>query len=356
MNESVFLRACRREPVPYTPVWLMRQAGRYMPEYRALRERVPFLTLCKSPELAAQVTVEAVERLGVDAAIIFADILLIVEPMGVGLEFSRGDGPVIHRPVRSGADVDRLRDGHPAETVPFVFEAVRRARASLPAHIPLIGFSGAPFTLASYLIEGGSARHYVETKRFMYTDPGAWRALMDRLVRAIVAYVNEQIAAGAQAVQLFDSWVGCLSPADYRTFLLPYMRALFQGITPGTPVIHFGTETAGLLELMAEAGGDVVGVDWRIDLDAAWRRVGFDRAVQGNLDPVVLFAPKEELRRQVVRVLRAAAGRPGHVFNLGHGILPHTPVESVVALVEMVHEMSAGGTSRQSAAGGRSDE
>lgn len=356
MNESVFLRACRREPVPYTPVWLMRQAGRYMPEYRALRERVPFLTLCKSPELAAQVTVEAVERLGVDAAIIFADILLIVEPMGVGLEFSRGDGPVIHRPVRSGADVDRLRDSHPAETVPFVFEAVRRARASLPAHIPLIGFSGAPFTLASYLIEGGSSRHYMETKRLMYTDPGAWRALMDRLVRAIVAYVNEQIAAGAQAVQLFDSWVGCLSPADYRTFLLPHMRTLFQGITPGTPVIHFGTETAGLLELMAEAGGDVVGVDWRIDLDAAWRRVGFDRAVQGNLDPVVLFAPKEELRRQVVRVLRAAAGRPGHVFNLGHGILPHTPVESVVALVEMVHEMSAEGTSRQSAAGGRSDE
>ncbi len=356
MNDSVFLRACRREPTPYTPVWLMRQAGRYMPEYRALRERVPFLTLCKSPELAAQVTVEAVERLGVDAAIIFADILLILEPLGVRLEFSRGDGPVIHPPVRSGSDVDRLRDCHPAETVPFVFEAVCQARASLPQHIPLIGFSGAPFTLASYLIEGGSSRHYIETKRFMYADPGAWHALMERLVRLIAAYINGQIAAGAQAVQLFDSWVGCLSPADYRAFLLPHMKTLFREIVAGTPVIHFGTETAGLLELMAGAGGDVIGVDWRVDLDTAWRRIGFDRAVQGNLDPVVLFAPLAELRRQIARVLDAAAGRPGHIFNLGHGILPHTPVENVVALVEMVHEMSARGTSRRSATGGSSEE
>lgn len=341
MKEAIFLQACRREPTPYTPVWLMRQAGRYMPEYRALRERVPFLTLCKSPDLAAQVTVEAVERLGVDAAIIFADILLIVEPMGVGLEFSKGDGPVIHRPVRSGADVDRLVESPPEDTVPFVFAAVRQARASLPAHIPLIGFSGAPFTVASYLIEGGSARHYIETKRFMYNDPGAWRALMERLVRVITAYLNDQIAAGAQAVQLFDSWVGCLAPADYRAFILSHMTALIQGITPGVPVIHFGTETAGLLELLAEAGGDVIGVDWRIDLDVAWQRIGFDRAVQGNLDPVALFAPPAELRRQVERVLAAAAGRPGHIFNLGHGILPQTPVENVVALVEMVHEISA---------------
>jgi uroporphyrinogen decarboxylase len=291
--------------------------------------------------LAAQVTVEAVERLDVDAAIIFADILLIVEPMGVGLEFSKGDGPVIHRPVRSGADVDRLEDHSPEETVPFVFEAVRKARAHLPSHIPLIGFSGAPFTIASYLIEGGSARHYIETKRFMYRDPGAWQALMERLVRVITAYLNGQIAAGAQAVQVFDSWVGCLSPADYRTFILPHMQALLRGITPGTPVIHFGTGTAGLLELLTEAGGDVMSVDWRVDLDVAWRRIGFDRAVQGNLDPVALFAPREELRRQVERVLAAAAGRPGHIFNLGHGILPQTPVENVVALVEMVHEMSA---------------
>ncbi|MGH8010513.1 MAG: uroporphyrinogen decarboxylase, partial [Candidatus Binatia bacterium] len=308
--------------------------------YRALRERVPFLTLCKSPDLAAQVTIEAVERLGVDAAIIFADILLIVEPMGVGLEFSQGDGPVIHRPVRSGTDVDQLIESQPAETVPFVFEAVRQARASLPAHVPLIGFSGAPFTIASYLIEGGSSRHYIETKRFMYHDPGAWRALMERLVRVITAYVNGQIAAGAQAVQLFDSWVGCLAPEDYRRCILPYMQTLIRGITPGTPVIHFGTETAGLLELLTEAGGDVIGVDWRIDLDVAWQRIGFDRAVQGNLDPVALFAPRDELRRQVEQVLTAAAGRPGHIFNLGHGILPQTPVDNVIALVEMVHEIS----------------
>ncbi|HJY79613.1 MAG TPA: uroporphyrinogen decarboxylase [Candidatus Binatia bacterium] len=341
MQESIFLQACRREPAPYTPVWLMRQAGRYMPEYRALREKVPFLTLCKSPDLAAQVTVEAVERLGVDAAIIFADILLIVEPMGVGLEFSKGDGPVIHRPVRSGADVDRLAESRPVDTVPFVFEAVRKARVGLPAHIPLIGFSGAPFTVASYLIEGGSSRHYIETKRFMYQNPGAWRVLMERLVRMIAAYVNGQIAAGAQAVQLFDSWVGCLSPADYRTFILPHMKALIQKITPRTPIIHFGTETAGLLELLAEAGGDVIGVDWRIDLDVAWRRIGEERAVQGNLDPVALFAPQDELRRQVERILQSVAGRPGHIFNLGHGILPQTPVENVVALVEMVHEISA---------------
>ena len=348
MKESVFLQACRREPTPYTPVWLMRQAGRYMPEYRALRERIPFLTLCKSPDLAAQVTVEAVERLGVDAAIIFADILLIVEPMGVGLEFSQGDGPVIHRPVRSAADVDRLVEIQPRDTVAFVFEAVRRAREALPVHIPLIGFSGAPFTVASYLIEGGSSRHYIETKRLMYGDPGAWRALMERLVRVIIAYLNGQIAAGAQAVQLFDSWVGCLSPADYRTFILPHMKTLMQGIIPGTPVIHFGTETGGLLELLAEAGGDVIGVDWRIELDVAWQRVGFDRAVQGNLDPVVLFAPQDELRRQVERVLKATAGRPGHIFNLGHGILPQTPVENVIALVEMVHEMSRDVSSQQS--------
>ncbi|HEV8713455.1 MAG TPA: uroporphyrinogen decarboxylase [Candidatus Binatia bacterium] len=340
MQEPILLQACRRQPTPYTPVWLMRQAGRYMPEYRALREKVPFLTLCKTPDLAAQVTVEAVQRLGVDAAIIFADILLIVEPMGVGLEFSKSDGPIIHRPVRSGADVDRLSERSPLETVPFVFDAVRKARAGLPPEVPLIGFSGAPFTVASYLIEGGSSRHYIETKRFMYQDAGAWRALMERLVRVIAAYVNGQIAAGAQVIQLFDSWVGCLSPADYRTFILPYMQTLIQSLTPGTLVIHFGTETAGLLELLAEAGGDVIGVDWRIDLDVAWHRIGENRAVQGNLDPVALFAPRVELRRQVERILQAVAGRPGHIFNLGHGILPQTPVENVMALVEMVHEMS----------------
>ena len=341
METPVFLRACRGEPTLHTPVWLMRQAGRYMAEYRALRERVPFLELCKTPDLAAQVTLEAVERLGVDAAILFSDILLIVEPLGVGLEFSAGDGPVIHRPVRSGQDIDALGEVSPQESVPFVFEAIRKIRRSLPSHIPLIGFSGAPFTLASYVIEGGASRQYLETKRLMYQDSGAWNALMEHLVRAITAYVNAQIAAGAQAIQLFDSWVGCLAPQDYRGFLLPHMRTLIQGLTPGVPLIHFGTGTAGLLELLAEAGGDVIGVDWRVDLDAAWQRIGADRAVQGNLDPLALFAPQDTLRQQVQRILAQAGGRAGHIFNLGHGILPQTPVDNVIALVDMVHELSS---------------
>ncbi len=341
METPIFLRASRGEPTPYTPVWLMRQAGRYMAEYRALRERVPFLELCKTPDLAAQVTIEAVERLGVDAAILFSDILLIVEPMGVGLEFSAGDGPVIHRPVRSGQDIGALREVPPEESVPFVFATVRKIRRSLPSHVPLIGFSGAPFTLASYLIEGGASRQYLETKRLMYQDSGAWNALMDQLVRAITAYVNAQIAAGAQAIQLFDSWVGCLAPQDYRSFLLPHMRTLIQGVTPGVPIIHFGTGTAGLLELLAEAGGDVIGVDWRVDLDVAWERIGADRSVQGNLDPLALFAPLDTLRQQVQRILDQARGREGHIFNLGHGIVPHTPVDNVIALVDMVHELSS---------------
>ena len=341
METPVFLRACRGEPTPYTPVWLMRQAGRYMAEYRALRERVPFLELCKTPDLAAQVTLEAVERLGVDAAILFSDILLIIEPMGVGLEFSAGDGPVIHRPVRSGKDIDALQKVSPQESVPFVFETVRKIRSSLPSHVPLIGFSGAPFTLASYLIEGGASRQYLETKRLMYQDPEAWNALMAHLVRAITAYVNGQITAGAQAIQLFDSWVGCLAPQDYRAFLLPHMQALIQGLTPGVPIIHFGTGTAGLLELLAEAGGEVIGVDWRIDLDTAWQRIGEDRAVQGNLDPLALFAPLDTLRQQVQRILGQTRGRSGHIFNLGHGILPQTSVDQVIALVDMVHEISS---------------
>jgi uroporphyrinogen decarboxylase len=341
LTYSPFLQACRRETAAYTPVWLMRQAGRYMPEYRALREKVSFLTLCKSPDLAAEVTVSAAEQLGVDAAIIFADILLLTEPMGVGLEFAKNNGPVIHHPVRQSADVDRLAEVNPAESVPFVFAAVRQARENLPAKIPLIGFSGAPFTLASYLIEGGGSRHYIHTKGLMYRDPGAWRALMERLVRAITAYLNGQITAGAQAVQLFDSWVGCLSPEDYRTFVLPFMKELIRGITPGAPVIHFGTGTAGLLALMREAGGEVIGVDWRIDLAEAWQRIGHDVAIQGNLDPVALFAPRNELRRQVEQVLKAAEGRPGHIFNLGHGILPETPVDNVRALVDAVHELTA---------------
>jgi len=333
-----FLAACRREPVPFTPIWLMRQAGRYMPEYRAVREKLGFLELCKSPDAAAEVTVTAVERLGVDAAIIFADILLVLEPMGVGLEFTRGDGPAIARPVRTAADVDRLREVDVAELA-FVFEAVRRARAAL--RVPLIGFAGAPFTLASYLIEGGGSRTYARTKALVFGDPGAWRALMERLVRTVAAYLNAQIAAGAQAVQLFDSWVGCLAPADYRAHVLPHVRALIAALTPGIPVIHFGTDTAGLLEAMRAAGGDVIGIDWRADLGAAWTRVGHDVAVQGNLDPLALLAPIPEIRARAAAILGQAAGRPGHVFNLGHGIVPQTPVDHVRALVDAVHELSA---------------
>jgi uroporphyrinogen decarboxylase len=317
----------------------MRQAGRYMPEYRAVRERYSFLELCKDADAAADVTVTAVERLGVDAAIIFADILLIVEPMGVGLEFSKGDGPVLHHPVRSAADVARMPEVDAAAAVSFVYNAVRKAKAALK--VPLIGFSGAPFTLASYVIEGGGSRNYIRTKTLMYSAPDAWHALLRRLTTAVVGYLNAQIAAGADAVQLFDSWVGCLAPDDYRLFVLPHMQTLIRGITPGVPVIHFGTGTCGLLELMRQAGGDVIGLDWHVELDVGWQRLGPDVAVQGNLDPVALFGPVPEIRSRTARILEQAGGRHGHIFNLGHGILPHTPVDHVIALVDMVHELSS---------------
>jgi uroporphyrinogen decarboxylase len=320
----------------------MRQAGRYMPEYREVRSRLSFLDLCRDSDAAAEVTVTAAERLGVDAAIIFADILLIVEPLGVGLEFSKGDGPVLHHPIRSAADVERIPKVDAAAAVPYVYESVRKARAALK--VPLIGFSGAPFTLASYVIEGGGSKNYLHTKSLMYDAPAAWDELMRILTRAVVGYLNGQIAAGAQAVQLFDSWVGCLSPFDYKRFVLPHMKTLIAAITPGVPVIHFGTGTSGLLELMRAAGGDVIGIDWRIDLGEAWRRVGFDVAVQGNLDPIALFGPRAALRSAVEDVLRGAAGRPGHIFNIGHGILPNTPVDNVLALVDMVHELSSSPT------------
>ena len=318
----------------------MRQAGRYQPEYRAIRKKLGFLELCKTPDAAAEVTVNAVRQLGVDAAILFADILLVLEPMGAGLEFAAGDGPVIHRPLRRAADVDRLLEFEPA-ALEFVYETVRRVRAALPPEVPLIGFAGAPFTLASYLIEGGRSDDWATTKGFLFRDPGAWDALLGRLARAVTAYLNAQIDAGAQAVQLFDSWVGCLAPADYRAHVLPHVRALIRGVRPGVPVIHFGTGTAGLLECLRAAGGDVIGVDWRVDLDAAWTRLGHDVAVQGNLDPVALLGPIPEIRRRTAAILDQAAGRPGHVFNLGHGVLPSTPVDHARALVHAVHELSA---------------
>ncbi len=312
-----------------------------MREYREVRSKTTFLELCKTPSFAAEVTVTAAERLGVDAAIIFADILLILEPMGIDLEFAEGEGPVIHNPVRKAADVDRLRELEDPDALQFVYEAISQTRRALKPDIPLIGFSGAPFTLASYLIEGGGSKNYVHTKRLMYDDPGAWHAMLSLISRALPKYLNAQIEAGAQAVQLFDSWVGCLSVDDYRQFVLPHTRDVIHNVSPGVPVLHFGTGTAALLESMREAGGDVIGLDWRVRLDDGWQRVGHDVGVMGNLDPVALFANQELLRTQAQRILDQAGGRNGHIFNLGHGILPETPVENVIALVEMVHEMSA---------------
>jgi uroporphyrinogen decarboxylase len=319
----------------------MRQAGRYMQEYRDVRARVGFLELCKTPSLAAEVTVTAAERLGVDAAIIFADILLPLEPMGLQLEFTKGDGPVIHNPVRSAADVDRLQELEEVGALDFLFEAIRQTRRALRSDLPLIGFAGAPFTLASYIVEGGGSKNYVQTKSLMYNDSGAWHAMMSLISRALVKYLNAQVDAGAQALQLFDSWVGCLSPDDYGQYVLPHTRSVIAGINSETPVIHFGTGTGELLEQISEAGGSVIGIDWRVRLDEGWQRIGRDKAVMGNLDPVALFANREHMRSGAKLILDQAGARPGHIFNLGHGILPETPVENVIALVDMVHEMSA---------------
>lgn len=334
-----FLNACRRQPVDVTPVWFMRQAGRYMKEFRNIRQRHSLLTVCKTPELATEVTLQPVERLGVDAAILFADILLPLEPMGIRLEFAKGEGPIIHNPVREKSDVDRLLPIDPEEDLAFVGEAIRMIRNTLSGRIPLIGFAGAPFTLASYLIEGGHSRHYLITKGMMYHHPELWHRLMGILTTVLTDYLNYQIRAGAQAVQLFDSWVGMLSPMDYDLYVFPHVQRLMRGLEgEGVPLIHFGTGTGALLERMREAGGDVIGVDWRVDLDEAWDRIGHDRAIQGNLDPAVLFGPRSEIERRVADILKRARGRPGHIFNLGHGILPETPVEHVAAVVEMVHQ------------------
>ena len=339
MNER-FLKACRREPVDCTPVWFMRQAGRYMAEYRALRAKHSILELCKTPELAAQVTLQPIDRFPLDAAIIFADILLPLEPMGLSLEFAQGEGPVIHNPVRDQAAVERLNviDGGELE---YVAEAIRQARRALNGRVPLIGFAGAPFTLASYAIEGGSSRNYLLTKQLMYCEAKAWHQLMDKFARVITGYLRRQIKAGAQAIQLFDSWVGCLSVGDYVEYVLPHVQLIFEGLKrEGVPMIHFGTGTSAMLCQMREAGGDVIGVDWRIHLDEAWATVGHDVAVQGNLDPLTLFAPLHEIERRVADILRRAGGRPGHIFNLGHGILPTTPVDHVAATIDMVHKLS----------------
>jgi uroporphyrinogen decarboxylase len=340
MFNDRFLKACRREPVDCTPVWFMRQAGRYMAEYRSLRAKYSMLELCKTPELAAQVTLQPIDRFPLDAAIIFADILLPLEPMGLSLEFAEGEGPVIHNPVRDQADVERLKmtDGGELE---YVAEAIRQAQRALSGRVPLIGFAGAPFTLASYAIEGGSSRNYLRTKQMMYCEPKTWHRLMDKFARVITGYLRSQIKAGAQAIQLFDSWVGCLSVGDYVEYVLPHVQLIFEGLKrEGVPMIHFGTGTSAMLRQMREAGGDVIGVDWRIHLDEAWANVGHDVAVQGNLDPLALYAPLHEIERRVEDILRRAGGRPGHIFNLGHGILPTTPIAHVAAAIDMVHKLS----------------
>jgi uroporphyrinogen decarboxylase len=338
MNDR-FLRACRREPVDCTPVWMMRQAGRYMPEYRALREKHTLLDLCKTPELAMEVTLQPL-RLGFDAAILFADILLPLEPMGASFEFAKGEGPVIHAPVTGRADVDELRVIEPREGLGYVMQAIRLLKKELK--VPLIGFAGAPFTLASYLVEGGKSRDFLKTKRLMYAEPETWNALMGKLAEVIRRYLHQQIDAGADAVQLFDSWVGNLGPDDYREYVMPHVAHILKDIEKrGVPVIHFGVGTQSLLPSMREAGGTVLGLDWRTPLGETWAKLGHDVAVQGNLDSTVLFAPQAVAEEHAQRVLDQAAGRAGHVFNLGHGILPGTPVETVQAVVDYVHRASS---------------
>lgn len=334
---SRFLDACRRRPVDRTPIWLMRQAGRSLPEYRRLRERWSLVDIVAQPDLCAEVTLQPVKRLGVDAAVMFADIMLPLRGMGVEFELVESIGPVIGRPVRTPGDVEALREPAGEEAAPQVIEAVRRVVAESP--VPVICFCGAPFTLASYMIEGRPSRDFAAAKQFMFCEPEAFEMLLGKLARVMSRYLAAQVAAGASAVQVFDSWVGALSVEDYDDRVAPHTRAIFEATTSlGVPRVHFGTGTAVLLESIAATGADVVSLDWRVPLDAGWRRVGFERAIQGNLDPAVLLGPSELVRRRARDVLRRAAGRPGHVFNLGHGVLPDTPLENLQVLIETVQE------------------
>jgi uroporphyrinogen decarboxylase len=335
------LHACRREKSDATPVWLMRQAGRYMAEYRQLREKYSMMELIKTPELACEVTLQPIRAFDLDAAIIFADILPPLEGMGLELEFVEGAGPVIRNPVRTEADIAALRITPPEDSLAFTLNAIRLAHAELDS-LPLIGFSGAPFTLAAYAMEGGGSSDHRVVKAFMMSSPRAWHVLMEKLSQVVGHYLLAQTRAGAQVLQLFDSWVGQLAPEDYRQHVMPYTRQAVEiARQGGAPIIHFGTNTSGMLELLREAGGDVIGLDWRIDLDTAWARLGHDVAVQGNLDPVALLVPWDELKVRAKHILDRAAGRPGHIFNLGHGILPVTPVDNVKRLVDFVHEYTA---------------
>ena len=336
-----FMKACRGEPTDVTPIWMMRQAGRYMAEYREVRSKISFLDLCADSQLCSEVMCTAVSRLGVDAAIIFSDLLPILVPMGSDLEFVKGDGPVIHNPVRTNADIDRIKVLESNEPLQFVMDTVKQTRNDLPADMPLIGFSGAPFTLASYMIEGGSSRNYHNTKKIMYGDPSAWQVIMQKLTDSISLYVAGQVEAGAQCIQLFDSWAGCLSYEDYKKYVHPYVKSIIASIPSSVPVINFATGNPALLPLLADTAASVIGIDWRVRLDSAWETVGHDRAVQGNLDPTVLLTDPKEILRQAQVVLDQAGGRPGHIFNLGHGILPMTPVDNAIALVDAVHELSS---------------
>ncbi len=346
---SRFVRACRCEPVDATPIWLMRQAGRYMAEYRAVRKHHSILEICKTPAIAAEVTITAAEKLDVDAAIIFADLLLPLEVMGLPFHFSAGEGPVIEEPLRTTKAVKALRTDRSAD-LNYVAESIRLVVKHFGEKLPVIGFCGAPFTLASYMIEGGSSRNYIHAKKMMYNNPAAWETLMEKLIEVLAAYSEEQVRGGADALQIFDSWVGCLSVEDYRRYALPHTRKLVQRLKKtGVPVIYFGTDTATLLPAMKETGAQVIGVDWRMPLDLGWKSLNYEGAVQGNLDPVTLFADQKELRARTQAILSQAGGRPGHIFNLGHGILQETPVENVIALVNFVREMSANGKARGAA-------
>jgi uroporphyrinogen decarboxylase len=338
--ESRFVKACKALPVDRTPVWFMRQAGRYMPEYRAVRKQYSLIEICKKPEVAAEVTITAAEALGVDAAIIFADLLLPLEVMELPFHFSAGEGPVIEKPLRQQEDIANLRTDRAAD-LGYVSEAVRQVCKHFGTRLPVIGFCGAPFTLASYMIEGGGSRNYVHAKKMMYSSPAVWDELMRKLVAVVSEYSVQQVHAGADVIQIFDSWVGCLSVEDYRRYVLPRTTDLVKKLQKtGVPIIYFGTDSATLLPSMRETGADVIGLDWRIPLDDGWRSLGFDCAVQGNLDPVLLFADWKELKSRAEDILRRAAGHPGHIFNLGHGILPETPVENVKALAQFVQEHS----------------
>ena len=334
-----FLRACRKEKTDFTPVWLMRQAGRYLPEYMEIKNKSSFIEMCKTPEVACEITLQPLRRFDLDASIIFADILLPLEGMGINFEFTKGDGPVIHNPVRNRADIDAIKPITPEEDVDYLLEAIKLTKKELDGKIPLIGFCGAPFTLASYMIEGGGSKNYLHAKKLMYTDPESWDVMMTKITDILIGYLKAQINVGVNAVQIFDSWAGCLSPNDYKQYALPYTKRLIKEVSGTVPVINFSTNTATYLDIVKEAGGDVVGLDWKVNLIDGWNQLG-DVAVQGNMDPAVLFSDEKTIRAKAKEVIDSAGGRQGHIFNLGHGIILGTPPENVKILVDAVHEFS----------------